>query len=100
MIKPPANDTVTTRTYEIASLAHIRDTLGAAFDIASDDSARYLASYLHSLGLLERTDLADLWVSDDPTTNYEQEYCTFPLPVGLGLSNEVETLSAAIEACL
>jgi len=100
MIKPPANDAVTAHTYEIASLAHIRDTLGAAFDITSDDGARYLISHLHSLGFLERTDLADLWVSDDATTNYEEEYCTFPLPVGLDLSNEVETLAAAIEACL
>lgn len=87
-------------TYEIASLAHIRDALGTAFDITSDDGARYLISHLHSLGFLERTDLANLWVSDDATTNYEEERCSFPLPVGLDLSNEVETLAIAIEACL
>ena len=87
-------------TYEIASLAHIRDALGTAFDITSDDGARYLMSHLHSLGFLERMDLLNLWVSDDATTNYEEEYCSFPLPVGLDLSNEVETLATAIEACL
>jgi hypothetical protein len=100
MITSPANDTETPHTYEIASLAHIRDALGTAFDITSDDGARYLISHLHSLGFLERTDLAHLWVADDATTNYEEEYCSFPLPLGLDLSNEVETLAAAIEACL
>ena len=90
----------TAHTFEIASIAHIRDALGTAFDITSDDGARYLISHLHSLGFLERTDLASLWVGDDATTNYEEEYCGFPLPVGLDLSNEVETLAAAIEACL
>ena len=100
MITSPANDTETTHTYEIASLAHIRDALGMAFDITSDDGARYLISHLHSLGFLERTDLSHLWVDDDSTTKYEEEHCSFPLPVGLDLSNEVETLAAAIEACL
>ena len=90
----------TLHTYEIASLAHIRDALGTAFDITSDDGARHLITHLHSLGFLERTDLANLWTSDDATTNYEEEYCSFPLPVGLDLSNEVETLAIAIEACL
>jgi len=100
VIKSPADDTETAHTYEIASLAHIRDALGTAFDITSDDGARYLISHLHSLGFLERSDLANLWVGDDATTKYEEEYCSFPLPVGLDLSNEVETLAAAIEACL
>ena len=100
MITSPVHDTETAHTYEIASLAHIRDALGMAFDITSDDGARYLVSHLHSLGFLERTDLAHLWVGDDATTKYEEEYCSFPLPVGLDLSNEVETLAAAIEACL
>ena len=100
MITFPANATETPHTYEIASLAHIRDALGMAFDITSDDGARYLISHLHSLGFLERTDLSRLWIDDDATTNYEEEHCSFPLPVGLDLSNEVETLAAAIEACL
>ena len=100
MIKSPVNDTETAHTYEMASLAHIRDALGTAFDITSDDGARHLISHLHSLGFLERTDLANLWVGDDATTEYEEVYCSFPLPVGLDLSNEVETLAAAIEACL
>ena len=100
MITTPANGTETAHTYEIASLAHIRDALGMAFDITSDDGARYLISHLQSLGFLERTDLAQLWVGEDATTKYEEEYCSFPLPVGLDLSNEVETLAAAIEACL
>ena len=98
--KSPANDAETAHTYEAASLAHIRDALGTAFDITSDDGARYLISHLHSLGFLERTDLTNLWVGDDATTEYEEVYCSFPLPVGLDLSNEVETLAAAIEACL
>lgn len=87
-------------TWEVASLAHIRDALGRVFDITSDDGARYLVSHLHSLGFLEKTDLSNLWVGDDATSKYEEEYCNFPLPVGLDLSNEVETLAAAIEACL
>ena len=98
--KSPANNAETAHTYETASLAHIRDALGTAFDITSDDGARYLISHLHSLGFLERTDLANLWVADDAATVYEEVYCSFPLPVGLDLSNEVETLAAAIEACL
>jgi hypothetical protein len=99
-LKSAANHMEAQHTYEIASLAHIRDALGTAFDITSDDGARYLISHLHSLGFLERTDLSNLWTSDDATTNYEEEYCSFPLPVGLDLSNEVETLATAIEACL
>lgn len=99
-LKSTANHEETLHTYEVASLAHIRDALGTAFDITSDDGARFLISHLHSLGFLERTDLASLWVGDDAATNYEEEYCSFPLPVGLDLSNEVETLAIAIEACL
>lgn len=100
MIGSPADDVETTHTYEVASLAHIRDALGTVFDITSDDGARFLISHLHSLGFLERTDLSNLWVGDDATTKYDEVYCNFPLPVGLDLSNEVETLAAAIEACL
>jgi len=99
-LKFPVNDTETAHTYEMASLAHIRDALGTAFDITSDDGARHLISHLHSLGFLERTDLTNLWVGDDATAEYEEVYCSFPLPVGLDLSNEVETLAVAIEACL
>ena len=100
MITSPSDGTETAHTYEIASLAHIRDALGMAFDITSDDGARHLISHLYSLGFLERTDLSHLWIDDDATTKYEEEHCSFPLPVGLDLSNEVETLAAAIEACL
>ena len=98
--KSAANHMEAMHTYELASLAHVRDALGTAFDITSDGGARYLISHLHSLGFLEKTDLSNLWASDDATTNYEEEYCSFPLPVGLDLSNEVETLASAIEACL
>lgn len=90
----------TAQVCEVASLAHIRDALGIGFDIMSDAAAKHFMTHLQSLGFLERTDLEVLWQEDDATTDYEAEYCNFPLPLGLDLSNEVETLASAIEACL
>jgi hypothetical protein len=84
---------------EIVSLAHIRDALGIEFNVTTDAAARYLMMHLHVVGLLRRVDHKEvLFGPDDQPPN--RVYCSFPLPLLLDTSVHVETLVAAIEACL
>lgn len=84
--------------FEIVSLAHMRDVLGYELRIFSDTAARFLLSHLHQLGFFDRVDSNDILFDDTPRPN--QTYCVFPLPLGLDISTDVETLVSAIEACL
>jgi hypothetical protein len=88
---------IVSRPFELVSLAHMRDALGYEFGIVSDTAARHLLAHLHQLGFFDRQDL-------DPILFHhrsdEKILCTFPLPLGLDVSNDIETLVAAIEACL
>ncbi|KAE9396073.1 hypothetical protein BT96DRAFT_997116 [Gymnopus androsaceus JB14] len=82
--------------YEVVSLVHIRDVLGYHFNVHSDAAAKLLLSHMHHVGLFDRVDLEPkLFVSETQET-----YCTFPLPLGLDESPDVETLFASVEACL
>lgn len=82
--------------YEVVSLVHMRDVLGYEFNVHSDAAAKLLLSHMHHLGLFDRVDLEPkLFVSDTQDT-----YCSFPLPLGLDESPDVETLFASVEACL
>ncbi|KAJ4487923.1 hypothetical protein J3R30DRAFT_3280032 [Lentinula aciculospora] len=82
--------------FEVVSLAHMRDVLGYEFNVHSDAAARLLLSHMHHVGLFDRVDLEpNLFVSDTQDT-----YCSFPLPIGLDESPDVETLFASVEACL
>ncbi|KAJ3845083.1 hypothetical protein F5878DRAFT_655339 [Lentinula raphanica] len=81
----------------VVSLAHMRDVLGYEFNIHSDAAAKLLLSHMHHVGLFDRVDLEPkLFVK----TEDQNMYCSFPLPLGLDESPDVETLFASVEACL
>ncbi|PBK96908.1 hypothetical protein ARMGADRAFT_1010439 [Armillaria gallica] len=92
-VKEPPN-----HPFEMLPLSHMRDVLGKDFNLHSDGIAKYLLSYLHHLGLFERVDRHPTLFDDNPNVNSIS--CSFPLPLGLDLSTDVETLFASVEACL
>ncbi|KAF9464728.1 hypothetical protein BDZ94DRAFT_1255766 [Collybia nuda] len=83
--------------FEIIHLAHLRDVLGHDFNIHSDVAACLILSHLHNVGLFDRLDHGSVLFADE---NPKEIPCIFPLPVGLDLSTNVETLVSAAEACL
>ncbi|KAI0093920.1 hypothetical protein BDY19DRAFT_989447 [Irpex rosettiformis] len=85
-------------TYEIMSLAHLRDRLGTSLHVASDRAAELLLTHMHYLGLLSRCDSGTTLFSDGPARR--QAECSFPLPFGFDVTVEVETLVCTIESCL
>ncbi|KAJ7449837.1 hypothetical protein FB451DRAFT_1286715 [Mycena latifolia] len=84
--------------FELVPVAHLRDILGYEFLIHSDSAARLLLSHLHHLGFFNRLDLKQSLFSED--TSDRDAICAFPIPLGLDLSTNVETLVATVEACL
>ena len=87
-----------THPHEVLSLAHLRDALGIAFQLHSDVAARITLRHLHHLGFYQRLDMRSELFDERPDEG--TTLCSFPLPLGLDLSADVETLMAAIEACL
>ena len=85
-------------TYEIMTLAHLRDRLGAALHIASDRAAELLLTHMHHLGLLNRCDFGTVLSAGDSAER--QAECCFPIPFGFDVTVEVETLVCIIESCL
>ncbi|KZO98231.1 hypothetical protein CALVIDRAFT_36906 [Calocera viscosa TUFC12733] len=83
--------------YELTELAHAHDVLAQELLIDLDFVVRHMLQYLHRLGLLERIDLAGS-LFDGPVP--ARQMCMFPLPLAIDLSNNVETLFTAVEACL
>ena len=84
--------------YEVIPLAHLRDRVGESLQIYQDSIAGYLFSHMQQLGLLERCDAPDTPIETNPQSKHVQ--CCFPLPFGVEISVDVETLVVAIEACL
>lgn len=84
--------------YEIATLAHLRDRMGDMLGIHADPAARHLLVHLHHLGLFERVDSQPDLFDDNPDPQHL--LCSFPLPFGFDISQDVETMAATIEACL
>lgn len=84
--------------FEAVALAHLRDQLGSQLHLFSETAARYLLTHLFVLGFFQRSDLQQILFDGSP--HPEKQFCHFPLPVGLEISTEVETLASAIEACL
>ncbi|KAL0581716.1 hypothetical protein V5O48_000298 [Marasmius crinis-equi] len=82
--------------FEIAPLSHLRDALGFEFHFRCDTAARFMLSHLHHMGFIERFDSGVSLFED----GNRHVHCTFPLPLGLDVSSDVETLFAAVEACL
>ena len=84
--------------YEMVTLAHLRDQLGDELNLHSEAAARYLLSHLFHLGFFQRMDYQSSLFDGGP--HPERLQCSFPIPIGLEVSTEVETLVASIEACL
>ncbi|KAI0362213.1 hypothetical protein OH77DRAFT_1416438 [Trametes cingulata] len=87
-----------TYPYEVTTLAHLRDQLGDQLNLHSEAAARYLLSHLFHLGFFQRVDSQSRLFDGGP--HPERLQCSFPIPLGLEVSVEVETLASAIEACL
>lgn len=83
---------------EILSLASIRNALGMELNIMSDAVARHFLVHLCVLGLLRRVDRKTILFR--PQEDVPRILCTFPLPLLLDTSVDVETLVSAIEAGL
>ncbi|KIY72162.1 hypothetical protein CYLTODRAFT_367962 [Cylindrobasidium torrendii FP15055 ss-10] len=92
----PSQDAIP-HPFEQTSTSHIRNALGVEFNLHSDAVAKLTMSHLHHLGFFQRSDglphLADIGTGNAVA-------CSFPLPLGLDYSTDVETLFAAVEACL
>ncbi|KAJ7452375.1 hypothetical protein B0H11DRAFT_2327847, partial [Mycena galericulata] len=84
--------------FELVPIAHLRDILGYELLIHSDTAARLLLSHLHHLGFFNRVDMKRT-LFEEGTFN-KDTLCVFPIPLGLDLSTNVETLAATVEACL
>ncbi|KAH9856975.1 hypothetical protein C2E23DRAFT_892456 [Lenzites betulinus] len=84
--------------YEVVTLAHLRDQLGDQLNLNSEAAARYLLSHLFHLGFFQRVDSQSRLFDGGP--HIERLQCSFPIPLGLEVSVEVETLVSAIEGCL
>ncbi|KAJ7063344.1 hypothetical protein C8F01DRAFT_1132647 [Mycena amicta] len=83
-------ENVPVQPFEAVTLAHLRNILGYEFTVYSDTAARLFLEHLLHLGFFDTRDKA---LSQDTI-------CSFPIPLGLDLSTNVETLVAAVEACL
>lgn len=84
--------------FEVVTISHMRDALGYELGIQSDAAARLFLSHVHHLGFLNRKDmLPTLFDNQGPDKTTQ---CVFPLPLGLDLSADVETLFASVEASL
>ncbi|KAI0054105.1 hypothetical protein FA95DRAFT_1480391 [Auriscalpium vulgare] len=84
--------------YELLSLAHLRDALGIGFQLRSDTAARLVLKHIHQNGLFDRVDMRPVLFEDE--SKPDNALCHFPLPLGLDISVDVETLVAAVEVCL
>ncbi|PPQ66076.1 hypothetical protein CVT26_010818 [Gymnopilus dilepis] len=95
-----ADDDVESTTYpfETATVSHIRNILAVDFSLRSDYAAQLLINQLHHLSLLERVD-SNVFPFEGIRHEMNVE-CVFPLPLGLDLSMNVETLVSSIEASL
>ena len=85
-------------SYECISLSHMRDILKTDFAVQSDDAARFILDHLYHLSFFDRVD-RDLRPFNDISRENEIR-CIFPLPFGLDMSTNIESLVSAVEACL
>ncbi|KAF8894642.1 hypothetical protein BD779DRAFT_1502197 [Infundibulicybe gibba] len=84
--------------FEVVPLSHMREVLGHELLVYSDVAARLFLTHVHSLGFFERLDRQQE-LFDVAGVN-KSVNCVFPLPLGLDLSTDVETLVSSVEACL
>jgi len=98
LYKDPVEEGVA-HPFDMVSLAHMRDVLGHEFHIHSDAAAFYLLSHLHTLAFFSKKEEGN-FSNLQAMQKSKDDACFFPLPLGLDLSIDVETLVSAIEACL
>lgn len=83
---------------EVASISHLRNALGQEFQLHHDQSACFMLAHMRHLGLFHSSGLPEgVFRSVERPAAVE---CKFGLPLGLDLSETVETLIVAVEACL
>lgn len=98
-VHPDSETEEASHPFDMVSLSHMRDVLGHEFHIHSDAAAYVLLSHLQQLAFFVPKD--EEMFSDLTTMQRNKDQsCSFPLPLGLDLSIDVETLVSAIEACL
>ncbi|KDR81629.1 hypothetical protein GALMADRAFT_239698 [Galerina marginata CBS 339.88] len=88
----------TTYPFESTTLSHMRNILAVDFTLHSDHAAQFILNQLHHLSFFERVDRGFLPFED--IFHEKDVKCIFPLPLGLDLSMNVETLVSAVEASL
>ncbi|KAF4615386.1 hypothetical protein D9613_003079 [Agrocybe pediades] len=92
------HDEVPAYPVEAMPLVHIRHMLAECFGLRSEFAARCLINHLHHLSFIERVNHNPLSFEDIALE--KEELCTFPLPLGLDLSVNVEILVSAVESSL
>ena len=83
--------------YEAVPLSHMRQILSMEFNITHPGVSKIVLSHLYNLSFFERLE-PRASLSTDPIA--DDALCIFPLPLGLDMSTDVETLVSSIETCL
>lgn len=84
--------------YQRVPFKHVRDILKAELHIHNEHVSLVILSTMQHLGFLTCTSS----LSDSTYNSQElpRSSCSFPIPIGLDVSPNVETLFASVEACL
>lgn len=94
----PDSTHIDAHPYELLPLSHLREVLDTEFNVRSIGAAKLILRHLDHLAFFDRVDQ-----SPYPFDNFRTDQnvgCIFPLPLGLDLSTDVETLVSAVESCL
>ncbi|KAF5315600.1 hypothetical protein D9611_004713 [Ephemerocybe angulata] len=92
----PVADSVA-HPYEAVPLSHMREILNVEFNIHHPAITKVLLNHMFNLSFFERLDPRQD-ITYDPIS--DDALCVFPLPLGLDMSTDVETLVSSIETCL
>ncbi|RXW20753.1 hypothetical protein EST38_g5104 [Candolleomyces aberdarensis] len=92
----PAMESVA-HPYEAVPLSHMREVLTVEFNIRHPAITKILLDHLYTLSFFERIEPRQN-IASDPVS--DDVLCVFPLPLGLDMSTDVETLVSSIETCL
>uniref|UniRef100_A0A8H8CNC3 Phorbol-ester/DAG-type domain-containing protein n=1 Tax=Psilocybe cubensis TaxID=181762 RepID=A0A8H8CNC3_PSICU len=84
--------------FESTSLMHMKHILAVDFTIRSDFATQLILNQLHHLSFFERVDRSPF--PFESISDQKDAQCMFPLPLGLDLSMNVETLVSSVEASL
>ena len=96
---PDEGDPQATMALELVDLAHLRTPLTTEFGLASETTVNLMVNHLISLHFVENVGSPSR-LSPSEHGFSDNSFFTFPLPLGLDLSVNVETLVCAVEASL